>query len=340
MLEELSVDDLRRELHDKEQTVATLTGYLEQAADKLNQLQKQAAANKPVRAFDEAMVLRQMELVKDLDAAVEEWNRLKVPQALDKVSLQLDKLRDIVRQSFANGGSSPQSLASHFAPAPDTQAMGLSSSRFFKPDSNSAPARDNKTTPARDNKTVSAKDPGPQQGKKLEGWEALKAEMLKSEGIEAEAEREAGRISLKEELEVLVNRPAPMDAGSSDRDLWLEAVDSREKYIISLIRALRVVEGRRRGSPDWESFTEAPAELRAQVAQFASELQQSLRNAEVELSIERARLSRQESLIAQQKRDLDKARKKQGQTQKSGPGSEGSQGRWLKFLGKGNNGAE
>jgi hypothetical protein len=321
MLEELSVDDLRRELKEKEQTVATLTGYLEQAASKLNQLQKQAAANKPARAFDEAEVARQMALVKDLEAAVEEWNRLKAPDTLGQISKQLDRLRDIVRESFHKEGyssSKPMMNTPSSGPVSQAQASGLSSLKFLTP----------------------APESAPQKGKGLEGWEALKAEMLKSDGIETEKDKEEGHIDLKEELEVLVNRPTRVDAGSNDRAAWLEAVDSREKYIISLIRALRVVEGRRRGSPDWESFTEAPADLRAQVAQLASEMQQSLRNAEVELSIERARLSRQESLIAQQQRELDKARKKQGLSPKPGSGTgTDTQGRWLKFLGKGNTSA-
>ncbi len=308
MLEELSVDDLRRELKDKEQTVATLTGYLEQAASKLNELQKQSARAKPARAFDEAMVFRQMELVKHLKAAVEEWDRLKAPATLERLSGQLDGLREIIKESFAPPASTPPEM---------TPPIGPNSALSF---------------------LMPAPDGSPQKGNGLEGWEALKAEMLKNEPVQAENEEEQGRIDLKEELEVLVNRPAPMEGDSGDRTVWQEAVDSREKYIISLIRALRVVESRRRGSPDWESFTLAPAALREQVAQLAAELQQSLRNAEVELSIERARLSRQESLIAQQRRELDKAHKKQGYPPKSasaGSAPDPTQGRWLKFLGKG-----
>lgn len=313
MLEELSVDDLRRELQKKEQTVTTLTGYLEQAAAKLKELQKQSGRAKPARAFDEAEVHRQMELVKNLQAAVDEWNNLKAPDTLQRMCDELDRLRDVIVDSFADKSPSPAGAigSSHAAPG------GLSTLGLL------APAREGTG----------------EKGKGLEGWEALKAEMLKSEGTKAAAPEEEGHIDLKEELDVLVNRPAPVEEDSKDRAIWQDAVDSREKYIISLIRALRVVEGRRRGSPDWESLTEAPAELRAQVAQLASDLQQSLRNAEVELSIESARLSRQESLIAQQKRDLDKARKKQGHPQKAA-GTDSTQGRWLKFLGKGNAPAE
>jgi hypothetical protein len=78
-------------------------------------------------------------------------------------------------------------------------------------------------------------------------------------------------------------------------------------------------------------------QLRDEVAQLSLELQQSLRNAEVEQSIERARLSRQESLIAQQHREIEKARKKQGYPNKPGSGNapvDAQQGRWLKFLGR------
>jgi len=171
-------------------------------------------------------------------------------------------------------------------------------------------------------------------------WEALKAEMLNEETSQAENEEEQLNIDLQEELEVLVNRPPHVEGDEADRRVWEDAVDSREKYIISLIRALRVVENRRRGTPDWQSFTEAPDALREEVAQLAAKLQQTQRNAEVELSIERARISRQESVIAQQRRDLDKARKKQGATPQSPPSPAGDsqQGRWQRFLGRGDSG--
>ena len=139
--------------------------------------------------------------------------------------------------------------------------------------------------------------------------------MLKEEGGPVEAEQGPGHIDLKEELDVLVNRPTAVDAECHDQEVWREAVDCREKYIISLVRALRVVESRRRGSPDWDSLSGRPGRRFAgDVAQLTADLQQTLRNAEVELSIERARISRQESLIAQQRREIEKALKKQGIT--------------------------
>jgi hypothetical protein len=311
MLEQLSVDDLRQRLKEREQTVATLTGYLEQAAAKLNTMQAKPSAGKPPQAFDAEMVHRQMELVRHLQEAVEEWEELQAPATLARLSTQLDKLRNTIVDGLSAQAAPPSSFSMDAFP-PGEQASGLS---FSMP------------------KDESDKKPG----NALEAWEALKAEMLKDEVSPVEDEEEPCRIDLKEELEVLVNRPERMDPHSIDREAWQEAVDAREKYMISLIRALRVVESRRRGTPDWDSLTEAPVQLRDEVAQLSLELQQSLRNAEVEQSIERARLSRQESLIAQQHREIEKARKKQGYPNKPGSGNapvDAQQGRWLKFLGR------
>lgn len=308
MLEQLTVDDLRQRLQEKEHTVATLTEYLEQAAAKLKNLQKEGAG-KSARAFDVEEVERQMALVKQLQAAVEEWQQLRAPETLDRIGTQLDDLRQTILRGLTRQSGGPAESG--------YESSGLTSGLTF-------------TMPEREGSKPS--------GSALEGWEALKAEMLKAEVDPAKEEEENGHIDLKEELEVLVNRPAPVDPICDDRTVWQEAVDCREKYMISLIRALRVVENRRRGNPDWESFTEAPAELRAEVAQLASELQQSLRNAEVEQSIERARISRQESLIAQHRREIDKARKKGFPQKSSGNGD--PQGRWLKFLGKNQAGEE
>ena len=76
MLQELSVDDLKQSLQKKENMVATLTEYLEQAALKLNELQKTAGGNAP-RAFDSEMVHHQMELVSHLQEPSRNGKSLK-----------------------------------------------------------------------------------------------------------------------------------------------------------------------------------------------------------------------------------------------------------------------
>lgn len=316
MLDELSVDKLKQQLNEKNQTVATLTEYLEQAAAKLNKLQKQTAANKPTRAFDSEMVHRQMELVSQLQAAVKEWEELQAPATLERISTQLDTLRETIRDGLKRQHSSAMEPANPDSPNPPTSS--LATAHLLS--------------------SHSSNDPGEDQKGGLSGWEALKAEMLKEEGTLVENQEEEQNIDLREELDVLVNRPAPVSPDCEDREVWQQAVDARENYMISLIRALRVVESRRRGAPDWHSFTEAPEPLRDEVAHYATELHQTLRNAEVELSIERARISRQESVIAQQRREIDKALKKQGLSQskpKNDP-NDSQQGRWRKFLGRGN----
>ncbi len=307
MLQELSVDDLKQNLQEKEKMVATLTEYLEQAAVKLNELQKTSGANAP-RAFDSEMVHRQMELVSHLQEAVTEWEELKAPETLERISSQLENLRATIVDGLA--AQAQPGTPNEFSP-------GSFESGTFGPPPESPAA-----------------EPQESEGNGIEDWEVLKAEMLKEEDGPAEAEQEPGHIDLKEELDVLVNRPTAVDADCHDGAVWQAAVNSREKYIISLIRALRVVESRRRGAPDWESFALAPANLRQDVAHLAADLQQTLRNGEVELSIERARISRQESLIAQQRREIDKAMKKHGIATPAQAASDSQQGRWLKFLNK------
>lgn len=304
MLDQLSVDDLKQQLQDKEKTVATLTQYLEQAAEKLNALKKQKSAGKPARAFDSEMVHRQMELVGQLQAAVEEWEELQVPDVMSRLGTQLENLRQTILDGLASSAPSQE---------PSFSELGVS---------------------------LPLREAEGEEGDSVGDWEALKAEMLGEETSQAENEEEQLNIDLQAELDVLVNRPPHVESDQADRRVWEDAVDSREKYMISLIRALRVVENRRRGTPDWESFTEAPDALREEVAQLAAKLQQTQRNAEVELSIERARISRQESVIAQQRRELDKARKKQGVNPQTpaNPVADSQQGRWQRFLGRGDSG--
>lgn len=303
MLDQLSVDDLRQRLQEKEQTVATLTEYLEQAAAKLNAMKDQNSGGKPGQAFDPEMVQRQMELVENLQAAVKEWEELGVAEVMERMSSRLDGLRqtilDGLRSAPPAGGMSPSEAGYSFSAAGGGDE--------------------------------DSDDP-------MAGWEALKAEMLGEEPDPQKSEDDQLNVDLQEELNVLVNRPGRVDEACQERSTWAEAVDAREKYLISLIRALRVVEARRRGTPDWDSFTLAPAGLRERVARLAAELQQLQRNAEVELSIERARISRQESVIAQRRRELDKATKKQGANPQSSQPAPTGEGRWKKFLGGGGSG--
>ena len=307
MLDQISVDDLKQRLEEKQQTVAQLTEYLEQAAKKLDALKEEKAAGKPAKAFDSEMVDRQMELVKQLQAAVDEWDELAVPSVMDRMSSRLENLRQTILDGLRT----------------TTPPGGMSGGYSY-------PERESRSEGEDDKET----------GDALAGWEALKAEMLGEEPEAAKDEKDQLDIDLQEEMKVLVNRPAGVDQDCRDQSVWVEAVDSREKYIISLLRALRVVENRRRGNPDWESFTLASPVLREYASQLAVELQQMQRNAEVELSIERARISRQESVIAQRRREIDKAQKKQGanpQLNTAEPAPTG-EGRWQKFLGRGKNG--
>jgi len=297
MLDQLSVDDLKQRLQDKEQTVAKLTAYLEQAAEKLNALKAQKTAPRPAQAFDAESVHRQLELCKQLQAAVDEWQELGVSSAIEGLSQKMDDVRQTILDGFA-AQSSPG----------DQDVPG-----FEYPSSNESSEEES--------------------AEAMANWEALKAEMLGEEAEPEETEEDQYNIDLQAELKVLVNRPIDVEESCHDPESWQEAVNLREAYIISLIRALRVVESRRRGSPDWESFEAAPPELRQQVAQLAADLQQTQRNAEVELSVERARVSRLESEIAHKRRELDKMLKKKGLNPQAAEPSGSKEGRWKKFLG-------
>jgi hypothetical protein len=156
--------------------------------------------------------------------------------------------------------------------------------------------------------------------------------MLGPAGAEPAESAEEQDIDLAEELEVLTNRPEPPDPHSADHASWQAAADAREKYVISLIRTLRVVEARRRGTVDWIALEGASEPLRRKVADLEAALQQKLRGGEVELSMERARLGRKESTLLQREQQLEKARKRRDMA--GDEASEGQSRRWLRFLGR------
>ncbi len=125
MLQELSVDDLKRNLQEKENMVATLTEYLEQAAVKLNDLQKSTGGNAP-RAFDSDMVHRQMSLVNDLQKAVAEWEELKAPATLERISTQLEDLREtIVEGVSVQNRAERRAISFRMPPIPGPLSGGI-----------------------------------------------------------------------------------------------------------------------------------------------------------------------------------------------------------------------
>ncbi|MEX0703100.1 MAG: hypothetical protein WD069_13475 [Planctomycetales bacterium] len=91
--------------------------------------------------------------------------------------------------------------------------------------------------------------------------------------------------------------PEPVDFEASDAEALTAAIRVRDEYIAWLIRKLRSERARRDGPIDAETLEHAPEELRERLATLAERLEENLRLAEIEFSMERARLAREERIL-------------------------------------------
>lgn len=303
-----STSDYETALAEKDALIHQLTEHLERAAEQL------AAPNKPEKpatgggiAFEPEMVATQQELSERLQIVIDEWQTLDAARNVQRIETELQDFRELV--------------AAHFDRTRGTQTAG--DDDFGQSGFAGAMLSDENDDVGSD--TAVAR------------WEALKAQMLGEEPPPVpQGEAPVEKVNLREELEVLETRPHRPSVETATVDDFRDAVDSREKYIISLIRTLRVMHSRRRGQVDWRSLEQAPEELRTRLGERDDELQQRLRQAEVELSIERARLSRQESMLQQREQELEKTLHRRDRTPAQNPREAAPENRrWLKFLGRG-----
>ena len=127
---------------------------------------------------------------------------------------------------------------------------------------------------------------------------------------------------------------------SASPDRLDAAIRERDLYISALIKRLR--EAETAVIPvNWEQLNNAPTELLEQLQALHHDLEHSLGLAEVEISIERARLSRTQSMLQNREEQIRKKEKQLGlnlerseeeEVPAEKPLNEEQKKRWLGFL--------
>jgi hypothetical protein len=132
---------------------------------------------------------------------------------------------------------------------------------------------------------------------------------------------------------------------AADIDELRQAVEKRDTYISYLTQHLRVAEMKYKDSIDWEILNNAPEELRRRLEELEKTLHATLRHAEVDHSLERARLGREamrlEQLNEQVRREMkrlemsDEDGDDEAQSAREKPEIDrGANGRWQRLFGK------
>lgn len=165
-------------------------------------------------------------------------------------------------------------------------------------------------------------------------WESLKSEMLEDAAVLAGAS-----ASKSPEPIVPADAPAAIDLKTATPEEMADAISERESYICYLLQMLRT-RTEVPVPPDWSALNNAPEELTARLERMAADLQDNLRRADVEISIERARLAREQAQLAMREEHLKRQMRELGIEQEAAVSNEkrGGKGnapdrRWSRFLG-------
>lgn len=292
------IQQLETRLADREQLVSILTDRLEQAADELDRIKRSGGVlskSNSDGADTASLIAGQTEVASKLDRFVEAWEERYEGPALRRMEASIQELRERLEQA------APQSLWA-------TQDQPQS---FPEQDDGA----DRQSLDRSDDSAVQPDNPRPRRP--LEA--PVQLVLISSDAV-------------PDDLNVPIPEPiADQDVPESE---LRKAVADRDAYIRWLCQRMREITGRLEG---WlvELQTESDDEaLHRRVDELEKLIHEQLRVAEIDISIERARLSRDQAQLREQAERLSREREKMAKAIKPTNEPEDSPllRRWKKFL--------
>jgi hypothetical protein len=316
-----SVEALEAQLAEREQLVAALTERLEQAAEQLDRLHR-TGADRTVRTgisgVPPELIAQQQKLVDDLQRAVDQWEAMQPGAFFGRLETQLGQIHELVQQFDRQGSEQGSRSASGYESGrSEDTGSGHGESRRGSSDSprsildfmkaSQQPAADENEPP------LTSADSPP----------AASAATV-----------------LDVALPPLSDPPPPVQFARATPEEMVHACEARDSYITYLLQRLRQIESLGHVPNSWAGLEGAPEELRSRLEVLEHRLQETLRLAEVELSLQRAKLAREELRIRvmdeQMQKDIKKARDASDDRANDEADPRGEQGgsRWRRMLGR------
>lgn len=288
---EKRIHTLQDTLKERDQVVQMLTQRLEQAADQLDRVQRTGGGRGGSVAvgLPPEFIENQQSLVVQLSRVLGDWEETQAGQTLSRIESQIMELRELV----ASGNAVPENRLKTIS-VPTESAEELVSS----PPKVSAGA------------SVFSDIPTAEPAKA--GWEAIKAAMLAGECYESmlskpvapspvsgevEADHESNSDHPQAAETTLPEPPPEVDFDKSDQVVLIDAIRSRDDFIAMLVRRL-ASRDTHIAFPDWDTLNYVPEDLHRELHGLRDRLQEKLRVAEVDLSLQRAKLAREEAKLA------------------------------------------
>ena len=328
------IHTLQDSLKERDQIVQMLTQRLEQAADQLDRMQRTGGGRGGTTAvgIPPELIENQQSLAAQMTQLLSQWEGLQAAEMLTRIESRLNDLHGLV-----SNRSRDTSRANASEPASIEKDGANSSSEVVSYDAalpSMAPMK-----PASMN------------------WEAIKAAVLAGECINLETISHAPlQHAADHEIDVtesiasdrsdsptLSEPPLPVDFNNADHQQLCDAIRDRDEFISLLLRRLSSPDANTE-FPDWEQLNSVPEDLHRELLSLRDRLQDKLRVAEVDLSLQRAKLAREDARLTIKTNQLALQMKKLGLTpDEPGPNATGTrtlnessgatQGRrWLQFL--------
>lgn len=298
---EKKISSLQDSLKERDQVVQMLTQRLEQAADQLDRVQRygNGRSGTVAAALSPELVENQQSLVEQLSRVLGEWEETHAGQTLARIESQITEIRDLV-------STGPAYLSGVNV---GTAALPMSAS-------DSAIRKESSSSKASGGASVFSDIPNTES---KSGWEAIKAAMLTGEsssnllGHLRPPSNTAAPTSVQQSTpdlpaevavarpqttpEALPEPPALVDFDTADQLTLIDAIRSRDEYIMRLLRRLSTPDATTL-LPDWEKLNFVPEDMHRELIGLRDRLQEKLRVAEVDLSLQRAKLAREEAKLA------------------------------------------
>jgi hypothetical protein len=334
----VDTEQIQNRLREKEQLVAALTERLEQAAEQLDRLRRTGVdkGRRPLGGgFPAEVVEEHKTTLEDLKRVIARWEDMQAEVTLGRIETQIAELRDLMVSS----GNAGTYVAPRTAAAPPAQAP--------------APQAPPRERPA----DVQAHHPAGKGGGNA-WWEAQKAALMGeplSEEAQAalEAPSTAAPVDTSNDVASTVpascdlaglkipDLPAPVDFENITLEEARTAIRERDTVIGQLREPLLLLQASAQLPADLPTLEHLPAPLRDRIAELEAQWQAKFRQVELDVSLERARLAREQAAVRQQQEALQKQFRREGPPGKGpaaddGKGEEGSSSkrRWFRFMGK------
>lgn len=296
--------DLRQQLDGKNELVAALVAELEQVVEQLDRVKRNGSdrgrSSGGSAALPAEVVEEHQQVLGEMQRMVQQWEEMQAASSLGRIESELADLRAMLSKGYSG----------HSDATDDSLESVMSRLSMEPPESPPSMV------------TLSGTD-----------WEAMKRQMMNESGGGPDDEVEDDLTKLLDGLSI----PTAFDFETASVETLKKACADRDNYIVQINRWVRT---RRAVSipENWDDI-DAPEEVRERAELLTSRLEEQVRLAEVEMSLERARLSREKSQVQADRAVIEKHLKRLGISSldelEDISVSNGSTGdrRWMRFLG-------